>query len=149
MSQNIRVTVSGPAVIGSRPNPVISNKNPQLKVVSLNYDMAIFIPGELTAANDVLATIVSARDVTFAENFEGSVGACANLPVSITRLNIDVNDTIVGSVLIAPNGQFSFANSGITDLNKGDRFTIRTDDNPDPAIADVSITFFGTKSGNL
>jgi hypothetical protein len=59
----------------NRPIITIKNQTPVLEAVSINYDICLFIPGIVTVPNEVLTKITVARNVTFSNNYTGSVGS--------------------------------------------------------------------------
>jgi len=84
---------------------------------------------------------------TYPANFAGSVGSCGTMPVSTATYSIYKNATLVGNVSISTAGVFSFSTIGglSVTLNVGDRLTLVAPGTQDAQLADVSITFVGTR----
>jgi hypothetical protein len=147
----IKVTISPANNVRAKVNtnlPVVArNQTPQLRAESINYDISVFVPDFILTPSEMLARIVVARDVTFANNFAGSVGNVKTNPGSDYILLVNKNDATVGSVTVHSNGSFSFSNTSSTDLVSGDTLSVISPWTVDNTISDLSITFLGTRSG--
>jgi len=114
-------------------------------IAGLPYDVGAFIPDKPENGGEV-CKFIAVRDVSFPDDFAGSVGHCTTNPTATAAFTIAKNGVSIGSMSISTSGVFTFATTGgATSLVAGDRITITAPSPQDTTLADVAFTFKGTR----
>jgi hypothetical protein len=118
-----------------------------ISLLSPPYDISLFYPDVLPDGG-TLATFTAARPFSLADDFAGSVGHCAVNPSSTAVLEVQKNGTPIGTITISTGGGFTFATtgSGPETFTAGQRLSVVAPSPDDATLADVSITFLGTRT---
>lgn len=96
-------------------------------------------------AGETLFTYVFAEAVDFADDWSGSYGACGANPTASYVLTIYKNGASVGTVTLSTGGVATFATTGgAISFAAGD--TIKVQGDTDATVADVAVTFKGTRA---
>lgn len=120
-------------------------KGGRLQQQTFQYDFGLYAPGKPTASQ-VLARIVLPRAVILPSGLAGSVGSCGTAPTGTVTLALALNGTSVGSVSFAAGATIAtFAAASAIDLAPGDVLTVTAPSSADATLADVSVTFTGTR----
>lgn len=94
--------------------------------------------------SEVLLLYTASENITFADDFGGSVGDVGVNPTSSFVLDVQKNGASVGSVTIATGGGFTFSTTGgAVSLVAGDQLKIVAPASADATVANVSITLMG------
>lgn len=108
------------------------------------YDIAFFLPGLPTAAvNGMVFT--AARAFTLPVGLTRSVGSVGTNPASAATLTMEKNGTTIGTINISTAGVVTFTFSTLTSFAIGDKLVVTTPNPQDAALADVAVTFVGTR----
>lgn len=110
------------------------------------YDVVASYVGKPTAAALVLI-LTHVRAVSFGANFSGSYGTLSANPTATATYTVKKNGTSIGTVAVSTGGVFTFATSGGASQSfaAGDRMTIEAPSPADTTLADVGLTFAGTR----
>lgn len=110
------------------------------------YDVLCAVVGKPGAGATVLIVTFD-RSVTFAGNFSGSAGTVGTNPASSATFAVNKNGSSIGSVAISTSGVFTFTTtSGASQsFSSGDRLTVTAPGTQDSTLADIAITFGGTR----
>jgi hypothetical protein len=95
-------------------------------------------------ASEVLLIHALPANVTFPDNFAGSVGHIETNPTSSFVMNVQVNGSSVGTITVSTGGAFTFNTAGgAVSLVVGDRLKIVAPATPDATAALASFTLVG------
>lgn len=110
------------------------------------FDLGFFTPGSLTATQKMLIFIFD-RTVVFAGNFVGSKFRNGTNPTATAVLDVQKNGSSVGSISINTSGVATFTTTAgaAQTFNAGDYLSVLAPGSPDATLADVSVTFQGTR----
>lgn len=110
------------------------------------YDVGFFTPGALTATQKMMIFIFT-RTVNFAGNWAGSKFRNGTNPTATAVLDVQKNGSSIGSISISTSGVATFTTSaGAAQVfNAGDYISVLAPASPDASLADVSVTFQGTR----
>ena len=110
------------------------------------YDVVASYVGKPGAAALVLV-LTYTRAVSFAANFSGSRGILSANPAAAATYTVKKNGTGIGTVAVSTGGVFTFATSGgaAQSFAAGDRMTVEAPSPADTTLADVGLTFAGTR----
>jgi hypothetical protein len=110
------------------------------------YDIGVYFPGQ-PAAGATLLQLVAPRAFTLPAGLTGSQGYAGTAPAAQADLDIRKNGASIGTVTFAAaasTASFSFASE--VAFAAGDRLTIIAPGTQDASLADISITFKGTRT---
>ena len=135
----------GPAGPPGPPGPMGAPYDPATTILSLPYDISMFLQGGLLAAGSVLAMFVAPRVIVIPAGMPDGI-AVARVPSEATTLTytIRVNSVTVGALSFTTsllNGTFTW-NSTVT-LQRGDVLDILSPSLTEPNIRDVTICLVG------
>ena len=122
--------------------PVVPPSNP--------YDVVSFYVGQ-PPASQVMTLVTFDRSVNFPGNLSGSSGSCGTNPTATATFTLSKTSggttTSVGSVSVSTAGVFTFSTSGGTavSFSFGDILTVTAPSSQDSTLANVSMTFSGTR----
>lgn len=110
------------------------------------YDIGFFAPDSPTAS-DIVAIYTAPRQFELPDNFAGSVGFCHVNPTATAVFNVLRDATVIGTVSISTSGVFTFSTTASTveNFNSGQRLRLDAPSPADATLADISITFKGTR----
>jgi len=110
------------------------------------YDVVASYVGKPGAAALVLI-LTMVRAVSFAANFSGSRGTLSANPAAAATYTVKKNGSSIGTVAVSTGGVFTFATSGgaVQSFAIGDRMTVEAPSPADTTLADVGLTFAGTR----
>lgn len=95
-------------------------------------------------ASEKLTKHVFTDDITFADDFAGSVGHVNANPAATFTMSVLKNGAAIGSIAVSTTGVVTFATTGgAASFVVGDRITVTGPASPDAAILDGSFTFKG------
>jgi hypothetical protein len=109
------------------------------------YDVPVFIPDKPTASM-LCARIAAVRAFSLPSGLTGSVASAGVAATGSTTFDIQKNTSSVGSLnfaAAATTGTFTFAS--LTSWAAGDVLRIIAPATPDATLADISISFLGTR----
>jgi hypothetical protein len=110
------------------------------------YDIGVYFQGQ-PEAGATLLQFVASRAFTLPADLTGSQGYAGTAPTAQADLDIQKNGASIGTITFAAaanTATFAFA-SEIT-FAAGDRLTVLAPGSQDASLADISITFKGTRS---
>ena len=110
------------------------------------YDVGVYFPGQPDAGATLLQ-LVTSRAFTLPADLTDSQGYAGTAPTAQADLDIRKNGASIGTITFAAaasTATFSFASE--VALAAGDRLTIFAPGSQDASLADISITFKGTRS---
>jgi hypothetical protein len=110
------------------------------------YDIGVYFPGQ-PGAGVTLLQLVAPRAFTLPAGLTGSQGYAGTAPTAQADLDIRKNGTSIGTITFAAaasTASFSFA-SEVT-LVAGDRLAVIAPGSQDASLANISITFKGTRT---
>lgn len=98
-------------------------------------------------SSQVMLLVTFARAVTFSANFSGSVGSAGTNPTATASFTVAKNGTSVGGVSISTSGVAAFTTTGGSALTfaAGDVLKVTAPSSADATLANVAITFIGTR----
>ena len=110
------------------------------------YDVVASYTGTPGAAAVVLI-LTMVRAVSFAANFSGSRGTLSANPTATATYTVKKNGSSIGTVAVSTGGVFTFATSGgaAQSFAAGDRMTVEAPSPADSTLANVGLTFAGTR----
>lgn len=110
------------------------------------YDIGLFIPGLPDDGAEVFK-FVAVRAIDFVDNFVGSVGHVGTNPAATASFDVKKNGSSIGSVSISTGGVFTFNTTGAgTALAIGDRLSLVSPSPQDTNLANVAMSFLGTRT---
>jgi len=130
------------------PNAVDGSSNPLYKLFmplsDVNYDAAIFVPGSIQRAVDVLLWQgVANRSMNLAAGDDGAyayLDTASTGPSNVT-IGIEKNGTNIGTITFTPSSQTGTFNiPTATNFAAGDRYALRVGTSDNAVAADLSIT---------
>ena len=110
------------------------------------YDIGVYFPGQ-PEAGATLLQLVASRAFTLPADLTGSQGYAGTAPTAQADLDVWKNGASIGTVTFAAaasTATFNFA--GEVTFAAGDRLTVLAPGSQDASLADISITFKGTRS---
>jgi hypothetical protein len=110
------------------------------------YDLGVYFPGQ-PGAGATLLQLVAPRAFTLPAGLTGSQGYAGTAPTAQADLDIHKNGASIGTITFAASAStatFSFA-SEVT-FAAGDRLAVIAPGSQDASLANVSITFKGTRT---
>jgi hypothetical protein len=110
------------------------------------YDIGVYFPGQ-PEAGAILLQLVASRAFTLPADLTGSQGYAGTAPMAQADLEIQKNGASIGTITFAASANtatYTFA-SAVT-FAAGDRLTVIAPGSQDASLADISITFKGTRS---
>ena len=110
------------------------------------YDIGVYFPGQ-PEGGVILLQLVTSRAFTLPADLTDSQGYAGTAPTAQADLDIQMNGTSIGTITFAAAATvatFSFASE--VAFAAGDRLTLLAPGSQDASLADVSITFKGTRS---
>ena len=110
------------------------------------YDIGVYFPGQ-PEAGATLLQLVASRAFTLPADLTGSQGYAGTAPTAQADLDIQKNGASIGTITFAAaasTATFSFASE--VAFAAGDRLTVLAPGSQDASLADISITFKGTRS---
>ena len=108
------------------------------------YDVGFFIPGQPgDNVNGLIFTCV--RPFKLPINLAGSQGSVGANPTAAAVLTIKKNVTSIGTINISTGGVVTFTFSAAVSFAAGDKLSVVTPSPQDTTLADVSITFMGSR----
>lgn len=110
------------------------------------YDLPVFIPDKPTASM-VCVRLAAVRAFSLPSGLTGSVASAGAAATASTVFDVQKNTTSVGSVTFgigATTGTLAMASG--TSFASGDLLRIIAPVSPDATLADISITFLGTRT---
>jgi hypothetical protein len=118
--------------------------DPNTTILSLPYDISMFVYGNMDAASTTVAEFVAPRKISLKQNLTGSLAYAKSAPSNSVSYAINVNGVNKGSVnfgIGSTIGTFTWA-TGLN-LLVGDLLEIVTPASVEPAIANVTICLVG------
>lgn len=108
------------------------------------YDIGFFIPSK---PNDNVNGLIftAARAFSLPVGLAGSVGAVGTSPTSAATFPLKKNTTSIGSINVAVGGAVTFTFAAAVSFAVGDTLVVMTPTPQDTTLADVSVTFKGTR----
>lgn len=113
---------------------------------SSSYDMRFgFVNTPIT--DEVIDTVMIARDMTFPANLAGSVGRVGINPTAAFNMLLKDDGTTIGTISVATSGAFTFTTTGGTDKNvlAGSVLTLVAPTTVDATVENMSMTLVGTE----
>lgn len=107
------------------------------------YDLAFFIPGNMTTTFTITGGYLATRNITIPAGASGSLAKCGTAPAASTTYSLNRNGSSVGTIVFTSTVGIITIASNIN-LVAGDEFTIVTPGTVDASIANVFITLVGT-----
>jgi hypothetical protein len=110
------------------------------------YDIGVYFPGQ-PEADATLLQLVASRPFTLPADLTGSQGYAGTAPTSQADLDIQKNGASIGTITFAAatsTATFAFPSEVV--FAAGDRLTVLAPGSQDASLADISITFKGTRS---
>jgi len=110
------------------------------------YDVGMFLPGVPTNSQ-LLLQYVFVRAVDFPDEFVGSKGLVGTNPTAAATIDVKKNGTSIGTISITTGGVVTFvtAGAGVENFVAGDKLELIAQASADATLADISITFNGTR----
>ena len=110
------------------------------------YDIGVYLPGQ-PEAGATLLQLVASRAFTLPADLTGSQGYVGTAPTAQADLDIRKNGASIGTITFAAAaGTATFAFASDVVFAAGDRLTVLAPGSQDASLADISITFKGTRS---
>jgi hypothetical protein len=110
------------------------------------YDIGVYFPGQ-PEAGAVLLQFVASRAFTLPADLTDSQGYAGTAPTAQADLDVRKNGASIGTITFvaaASTATFTFASE--VAFAAGDRFVVIAPGSQDASLADISITFKGTRS---
>jgi hypothetical protein len=110
------------------------------------YDVGVYFPGK-PGAGATLLQLVAPRAFTLPAGLTGSQGYAGTAPTAVADLDLRKNGASIGTITFAAaanTATFSFASE--VAFAAGDRLTVIAPGTQDASLADISITFKGTRT---
>ena len=110
------------------------------------YDIGVYFPGQ-PEAGATLLQLVAPRAFTLPADLTDSQGYAGTAPTAQADLDIQKNGASISTIIFAASANtatFAFASEAA--FTAGDRLTVLAPGNQDASLADISITFKGTRS---
>ena len=110
------------------------------------YDIGVYFPGQ-PEAGATLLQLVASRPFTLPADLTDSQGYAGAAPTAQADLDIQKNGASIGTITFAAaasTATFAFASE--VAFAAGDRLTVLAPGSQDASLADISITFKGTRS---
>jgi hypothetical protein len=110
------------------------------------YDIGVYFPGQ-PEAGAILLQLVASRAFTLLAGLTDSQGYAGAAPTAQADLDVRKNGTSIGTITFAAAASTAtFAFAAEVAFAAGDRFTVLAPGSQDASLADISITFKGTRS---
>ena len=110
------------------------------------YDIGVYFPGQ-PEAGATLLQLVATRAFTLPADLTGSQGYAAAAPTAQADLDIQKNGASIGTVTFgASDNAATFVFASEITFAAGDRLTVLAPGSQDVSLADVSLTFKGTRA---
>ena len=110
------------------------------------YDIGVYFPGQL-GAGVTLLQLVAPRAFTLPAGLTGSQGYAGTAPTAQADLEIRKNGASIGTITFAASASTAtFTFSSKVAFAAGDRLTVIAPGTQDASLADISITFKGTRT---
>jgi hypothetical protein len=110
------------------------------------YDVVCSLVGQPGASATVLL-VTFTRTVNFAANFSASKGTVGANPTATATYTVNKNGSSIGTAAISTSGVFTFATTSgaAQSFAAGDRMSVIAPSSQDATLADVAMTFAGTR----
>lgn len=113
---------------------------------ALSYDVGCFIQGKPTASEKVMR-FVTPRAFDLPASFTGSKGDAATAATAQTDFDVKKGATSIGTIRFSASAvTASFIAASATAFTAGDVLSVVAPATPDATLADISITFKGSRS---
>ena len=110
------------------------------------YDIGVYFPGQ-PEAGATLLQLVASRAFTLPADLTDSQGYAGTAPTAQADLDIRKNGASIGTITFAAaSSTATFAFASEVAFAAGDRLTVLAPGSQDASLADISITFKGTRS---
>ena len=110
------------------------------------YDIGMYLPGQ-PGAGATLLQLVATRAFTLPAGLTGSQGYAAAAPTAQADLDIQKNGASIGTITFgASDNAATFVFASEITFAAGDRLTVLAPGSQDVSLADVSLTFKGTRA---
>ncbi len=108
------------------------------------YDVTIWDSGR-PAASELLARFDMPRTVSFGTNFNGSVASAGTAATASSAYTIEKNGASVGAITFGAGATTGAFSGAAVTFNAGDVLTLIAPSSRDATLANVAITFSGTR----
>jgi hypothetical protein len=108
------------------------------------YDIAVFFPG-VPGSSAKVSRFVATRSIILPVNLTGSVGKAGTASTGTATIDIQVNAVSKGSVVFTASATATFTFASQVTLVSGDILLLVAPSSADATLADISITFAGTR----
>ena len=145
------VVISGltwPATDGTAGQPITTDGSGNLSFSDgfTGFDIAFFV-GSTPASSQISGQFIAVRDISFPVNLTGSAGVASTAATASTDFDIQKNGGSIGTMnfdISATVATFTFASP--VAFTAGDILKVIAPGSPDATLADISMTFKGTRT---